>query len=438
MDGKTFAEQIFRAAVHSVLPEELIRNEVNLQGSTLYISGVPIPLDNLNAIYVIGAGKASANMAKEIETIIGEKITGGHIIVKYGHGCDLKFIDISEAGHPVPDNNGYVATQKIIGIASRAKEHDLVICLLSGGGSALLTDIPADATIDDIIIANDLLLKSGAHIKEINTIRKHLSKVKGGQLAKTVYPATLVSLILSDVIGDSPDTIASGPTAPDTTSFKDALAIIGKYDLESKFPEILVNHLEKGALGDYDETPKPGDVVFENTRNIIIGSNKIALEAASQKAIELGISPLTITSEMQGETTDIAGCLVAIAITFQTDANIKKPCCLLFGGETTIKVSGDGSGGRNQHLALYAASLLKGKNGITLLSAGTDGTDGPTAAAGAVVDTKTFGQALTHGMDIDNYLQNFDSFHFFENAGGHIITGPTMTNVMDMVVIIIE
>jgi hydroxypyruvate reductase/glycerate 2-kinase len=387
---------------------------------------------------VIGAGKASASMAKEVENILGNRITSGHIVVKYGHGCELKYIDVSEAGHPVPDENGYRATQKILEIADQAMANDLIICLISGGGSALLADFPEGSSINDLIVTNQLLLKSGADIKEINTIRKHLSKVKGGQLARVASPAKVISLILSDVIGDSPDTIASGPTVPDTTTFEDASVILVKFNLIEEMPEFFVKHLEKGTRGMIPETPKPVDLVFNNTENIIIGSNTIALEACRKKAIGLGLNSFIITSQLEGNTVEVAESLVKTAVTFQKDDSIKKPCCLLFGGETTIKVSGKGTGGRNQHLTLVAALLLKDKTGITLLSAGTDGNDGPASAAGAVVDTQTFEDASLKKIDIEKYLQNFDSFHFFEKAGGHIITGPTMTNVMDIIVVIIQ
>jgi glycerate 2-kinase len=438
MDSKIIAEQIFLAAIKSVLPDKMVSREVRLQERTLNISGMVMPLDAIHSIYVIGAGKASAIMATEIENILGNRITGGHVVVKYGHTSKLKRIQISEAGHPEPDNNGYLATQKILAIARLATDKDLIICLISGGGSALLTDFPEGENINDIIITNDLLLKCGADIRDINTVRKHLSKVKGGQLAQSAYPATLVTLILSDVIGDFPDTIASGPTVPDPTTFSDAIGVLRKYKLIKKIPPAILDYLKKGVEGVHPETPKIGDPVFENTYNVVIGSNKIALEAARKRAVELDLHAIIITSGLEGDTIKVADQLVATAIKFQNDPATKNPCCLLFGGETTLSVNGNGSGGRNQHMALYVATLLKDKEGITFLSAGTDGNDGPTSAAGAIVDTKTFKNASVQKLGIDRYLKEFDSFHFFEKAGGHVITGPTMTNVMDLIIIIIE
>jgi hydroxypyruvate reductase/glycerate 2-kinase len=316
--------------------------------------------------------------------------------------------------------------------------NDLIICLVSGGCSSLLSDFPEESSIADLVALNQLLLKSGADIKEINTVRKHLSKVKGGQLAKAAHPATVLSLVLSDVIGDPLDMIASGPTVADTTTFEDALSVLEKYKLVSGIPKSFLNYLENGREGIHPETPKPGDPVFNNVQNILIGSNKMALEACRQKAMAEGLDTFIITSELEGDTIEASNKIIDTALTFQNDHEIKKPCCLLFGGETTIKVSGNGTGGRNQHLALYAALLLKDKKEITLLSAGTDGSDGPTHAAGAVVDTETFKDASLKKLDIEKYLQNFDSFHFFQKGGGHIITGPTMTNVMDIIVVIIQ
>jgi glycerate 2-kinase len=438
MNAKLLAETIFREGVESVMPHKMIRCQVLVQDEILSIGGSQIDLKTLTNIYVIGAGKASANMAKEIENILGDRIKAGHVVVKYGHGCVLQYIEVSEAGHPVPDDNGYAATQKILDIANQATENDLVICLLSGGGSALLADFPEGSTIDDVITLNEILLKSGADIKEINAVRKHLSKVKGGQLAKSAYPARVISLILSDVIGDPLDAIASGPTVPDSTTFSDAMVVLEKYNLPEETPKFLVEYLKNGSEGCYAETPKIGDVVFNNTHNFIIGNNEMALEACRQKAIEEGLNPFIITSNLEGDTAEAAREIIDSALSFQNDKKIKKPCCLLFGGETTIKVCGTGTGGRNQHLALYASLFLRSEKGITLLSAGTDGNDGPTYAAGAVVDTDTYKEALQKGLDIENYLHDFDSFHFFEKAGGHIVTGPTMTNVMDIVIVIIE
>ncbi|MGN6800910.1 MAG: glycerate kinase type-2 family protein [Ginsengibacter sp.] len=438
MDAKIIAQQIFLAGVESVMPAQMTgRNIFKIKGK-IFLGNKELDVGKFEHVYVIGAGKASAKMALEIESVLGNKISSGHVVVKYGHGCKLQYIDVSEAGHPVPDANGYAATKKILEVAEQATENDLVICLISGGGSSLLTDLPGDSSMEELITLNELLLRSGADIQEINAVRKHLSKVKGGQLAQSAFPATVVTLILSDVIGDPLHSIASGPTVPDPTTFADAIAVLNKYDLHSKVSPILTAYLSMGINGLIAETPKPGDPVFTRTHNFIIGSNKIALEACKKKASDYGLNSFIITSQLDGDVAGAANEIIDKAIVYQNNSSVKKPCCLLFGGETTIKVTGNGVGGRNQHFALYVSILLKDQTGITLLSAGTDGNDGPTPAAGAVVDTNTYPDAIYKGLKVEEYLQNFDSYHFFEKAGGHIITGPTMTNVMDIIVVIIE
>lgn len=432
------AERIFLAGVDSVRPDKMIREQMKVENSALTIGDLKFLLEDIKNIFVIGAGKASAMMAREVEAILCNRITEGHIVVKYGHSCKLRYIKVSEAGHPIPDSNGFKATGEILNVAHKANVNDLVICLLSGGGSALLTDYPEGSTPEDLIIVNELLLRSGADIKETNTVRKHLSKVKGGQLAKAVYPAALVSLILSDVIGDLLDVIASGPTVPDTTTFKEAVAIIEKYHLKSMVPVGIINYLQEGKKGNKPETPKPDDPIFKDTHNLLIGTNQVALNAARAKAAETGLNAFVVNNELRGDSVDASEYIVGEALNYKNNHKVRKPVCLLFGGETTIKVKGNGTGGRNQHLALAAAMILRDKPGITILSAGTDGNDGPTDAAGAVVDSDTIPYALLKSVDPVEHLNKFDSYSFFRQAGGHIITGPTLTNVMDMVVVIVE
>lgn len=438
MNFRSSVEQIFMAGVESVLPDKMIRNQMSVNGSTLSIGHLSFSLDRIEKIYVIGAGKAGALMASEIEAILGGRITEGHVVVKYGSSAKLKYTNITEAGHPVPDTNGFKATEEISKIASKANEDDLVICLLSGGASSLLADYPEGSSPEEMIKVNHLLVRSGANIYEMNAVRKHLSKIKGGQLAKTVYPATLVSLILSDVIDDPLDVIASGPTVPDATTFNDALSILDKYQLTSSIPPAVMEYLREGARGKCPETPKAKEVFFNRAHNLLTGSNKTALQTSSDEALKLRFNPVIVNSRMQGDSVKVSETLVEIALKYQSDRTQKKPVCLLFGGETTLKVTGNGLGGRNQHLALNAALLLKDKPGITLLSAGTDGNDGPTNAAGAVVDADTIPFALSKNIDPIKHLREFDSYNFFKNAGGHIITGPTMTNVMDMIIVIVE
>jgi len=438
VNQRIIAEQIFRAGVERVLPDTLIAQQVVLNDNSLEIGDLKFSLEQLGNIYIIGAGKASAMMAAEAEKILGKLISSGHIVVKYGHSCKLNYIKVSEAGHPVPDSSGLKATKEILMLADKAGKDDLVICLLSGGGSALLTDFPEGTAPEDIVKLNKLLVNSGACIQEINAVRKHLSLVKGGQLARTVYPATLVSLILSDVPGDPLDVIASGPTTPDPTTFKQAISVLEKFDLLKSVAPGILEYLEEGEKGGRPETPKQGDPVFKMTHNFLIGNNRLALEAAKLKALEFNINAVIINDQLQGDVSSVAEYIVERSLSFKSDENEVKPVCLLFGGETTVKMSGKGKGGRNQHLALLCAFLLKDHPGITVLAAGTDGNDGPTDAAGAVVDSDTLREAGMNKINSEKYLTEFDSYHFFKKAGGHIITGPTMTNVMDIIVAIVE
>lgn len=438
MNSREKAEDIFRVAVNAVLPSVLVPSQVLIKDNFLHIGDYKFPLDLIDDMYVIGAGKASAMMALEVEKILGHRIRDGHVVVKYDHSCDMELIEVTEAGHPVPDQNSFRAAQTILKIASAAGSDDMVLCLLSGGGSSLLADYPQGSSHEDVIRLNSLLVNSGADINEINTVRKHISSIKGGQLARAVYPARLISLIISDVPGDLPEVIASGPTVPDTTTYKQALDVLLKYDLVKSAPPGIIKYLEEGRDGARPETPGPTDHIFRKVHNIIIGSNKIALEAARSRAEDLGMNAYVIDTSLQGDCETVASYIVDEAVQIQADPAHPKPVCLLFGGETTLHMKGTGEGGRNQHLALLVAERLKDKAGITFLAAGSDGTDGPTDAAGAVVDSATYPSALDREMNPDDYLENFDSYNFFRVAGGHIVTGPTMTNVMDVIVVIIE
>lgn len=438
MNTREKAVEIFNAGVRSVLPSVLIPEKIRIEGDNLVISDTVLNLKNFDNIYVLGAGKATALMAAEIEKILGSRITGGHIIVKYGHSCRLKHISVTEAGHPVPDLNGFKSTGKILEIASLAGEKDLVLCLISGGGSALLADHPDGASPADMMKLNDLLVNCGASISEINAVRKHLSKIKGGQLARVVFPSTLVSIIISDVPGDNLDVIASGPTAPDSTTFGQAVEVLKKYNIDSSVPGTLMNYLVEGKGGIHPETPDEGDIAFSKTTNILLGTNSTALEAARIKALEYNYNAVIIDNRLQGDTASVAGYLVETALSFRCDYTEVKPVCLLFGGETTLRMTGTGKGGRNQHLALLCSVLLKDHQGITVLSGGTDGNDGPTDSAGAVVDAFTIETALAKKMVPEEFIAAFDSYHFFKKAGGHILTGPTMTNVMDIIIVIVS
>ena len=438
MDKREKAIGIFLAGVECVKPDILIRRYVSIKHNVLQIEEIGFDLSALKNIYVVGAGKASALMAHAMESVLGSRISAGHIITKYEHSVPLKFINITEAGHPVPDENGIKGTEQIMSIVNKAGKDDLVICLISGGGSALLADVPEGCTLDDLKSVSNVLLKTGADITEMNCIRKHLSKVKGGQLAKAASPARVVSLILSDVIGDPLDVIASGPTAPDPTTFADAISIIRKYKIESQIPEKIYRVLQEGFDKKRQETLKESDEVILNTHNLIIGTNKLALKTAKEKAESFGYKSEIMTNKIDGDVNDVASYIVETAINVKKEETINKKICLLFAGEPTVKVKGKGLGGRNQHLALLTAGLIKDFPGITLLSGGTDGSDGPTDAAGAVVDSLTAENASNLHLDMEQYINNFDSYHFFKQEGGLIITGPTQTNVMDLMIVLID
>ena len=437
MDPRQTATEIFLAGLEGVKPENLIKQFVSIEQHNLQIENFQFDLSTIANIYIVGVGKASAAMAQTIESILGSRITEGHIITKYEHAAPLQFIGITEAGHPVPDENGIKGTEIIMSIAKKAEKNDLLICLISGGGSALLTDIPEGCSLDDLKKLNNILLKSGAAIFEMNCIRKHVSKVKGGLLAKTAYPSRVLSLILSDVIGDPLDVIASGPTVHDPSTYADAISIINKYNIKNEIPIQIYQLLEDGVNNKRQETLKESDEALELTSNLIIGTNKLALKIAKQKAALFGYETKIITDKLEGNIMDVAKYIMD-SIKNTKKENIHEKTCLLFAGETTIKVEGEGLGGRNQHLALLISKLLKDEPGITFLSAGTDGTDGPTDAAGAVVDSFTSQTASDLQLNMDQYINNCDSYRFFQEVGGLVKTGPTQTNVMDLMVVLIS
>jgi hydroxypyruvate reductase len=378
-------------------------------------------------------------MARGVEKVLGPWIEHGVVVVKYGHKVPLDKIRVMEAAHPVPDKKGLMGAGAILDLLAETGRKDLVICLLSGGGSALIDNFHSGITLADVQKATNMLLACGASISEVNTIRKHISTIKGGGLAARAWPSTVITLMLSDVIGDDPDVIASGPTVPDPTTFSDAIDILVRYGLVERFPKRIADHIRRGIEGEVPETPKRRNRFFRRTSNVIIGNNGMAVTAAAKESKRLGYRPMILTTRLAGEARDTAKTLAAVAKEIsQYDRPVKKPACLLAGGETTVTLKGRGKGGRNQELALAAALELRGFSDVALLSGGTDGTDGPTDMAGAVVDGKTWRRAAAKGLDPKAFLDNNDAYHFFETIGGHIRTGPTLTNVMDVVVALVR
>mgnify|MGYP001767110960 CR=1 FL=1 len=382
-------------------------------------------------------------MAKAVSDDAPGIITRGIIITKYGHIQDQKLssnIEIYEAGHPVPDEKGVEATRKAIEMLKVADAKTLILCLISGGGSALLVSPKDGLSLDDKQTVTNLLLKAGASISELNMLRKHISDIKGGRLAEYAYPAKVISFILSDVVGDSLDVIASGPTSPDSTTYAMALEVIDKYRLRRKLPAPVRDILCAGVEGRIDESPKEGSQALAGVENILVGSNRKAAVAAKEKAIELGYDTTILSTELQGEATDTGRWLATKAMEARAslqESNGKK-ICLISGGETTVTVRGTGKGGRNTELALAFALEIAGIEGITFLSAGTDGTDGPTDGAGAIVTGETIQNARSIGFDPLKYLKNNDSYTFFSRTGELLVTGPTGTNVMDIQIVLIS
>ena len=432
------ARAIFDAGLRAVDPVELVKRHVRRHGDVLEVAGRRYDLSKYRNLRIVGAGKASARMASAVEEIAGESLRGGIVIVKHGHSLPLSRIKITESGHPVPDEAGVSATREIIALLSKAAEDDLILGLFSGGGSALLACPAENLTLRDKQAMTELLLNCGAKIQEINAIRKHISKVKGGRLAQLAHPATVVSLILSDVVGDSIESIASGPTAPDGTTFSDCWRIIEAYGLTERVPAAVRALLEQGVNGNVAETPKAGDRIFAKVYNVIVGNNQTALLAAKQRAEELGYNTLILSSFVEGEAREAALFHAAIAKEILSTGNpVRRPACVISGGETTVTIRGDGVGGRNQEFALAAAMKIQGLEGVVMLSGGTDGTDGPTDAAGAIVDGATIEHGANQGLDASHHLKRNDSYHFLQAANALLDTGPTFTNVMDLRLILV-
>jgi glycerate 2-kinase len=433
------ARIIFAAGLEAANPAAAIRQWTRIHGDILCVGDRSYDLAKLNDIYVIGAGKATAKMARAVEELLGERIRGGLVIVKAGHAVPLQQVAIVEAGHPVPNEAGVKATETIIAFLQRSGEQDLVISLISGGASALLSCPTTGVSLQDKQKTTQALLNCGAKIQEINAIRKHISKVKGGRLAELAQPSTVVSLLLSDVIGDSIDHIGSGPTAPDSSTFSDCLSVIERYDVGAMIPRAVRKLLERGAAGEIAETPKPGNPIFQKVLNLIIGNNRLALSAARDKAQALGYQTMVLSSSIEGEARNVAIDHVAMAKDLASArSEVRKPACIISGGETTVTIQGKGSGGRNQEFALAAAIEIDGMDGIVVLSAGTDGTDGPTDAAGGIVDGTTLRRATKKGLDARTHLSANDSYPFLKSVGDLVMTGPTLTNVMDLRLVLVS
>lgn len=430
------ALSMIEAALAAVEPERLVGEALAFKDGNLTVAGRSYSLSAIGDIYVVGAGKAAVPMAAAVEDTLEERISAGTVVVKDGFGKGgTREIEVLEAAHPVPDERGSEAARKLLGLAGEAGEGDLVICLLSGGGSALLA-LPAEGlTLEDIRRATDVLVKSGAAIGEINAVRKHITGASGGRLAAAASPATVVTLIISDVIGDDLAAIASGPTFPDGTTYADALEIVKRYGLKKRMPAEVMAHLEAGAAGRIPETPRGrwSNPAFARCHWYVLGSNRTALDAAVAKADALGYRVVREEEPLEGEAREEARRLVDRAREAVAGRGPgAAPLCLLAGGETTVTVTGAGTGGRAQEFALAAAPEMEGLEGALLFAFGTDGTDGPTDAAGAFADGSTVERARTAGLDPAAHLAENNAYPFFKELGDLIMTGPTGTNVNDI------
>jgi len=436
--ARELALKSLEAAIKAVDPKAIIKSKIRLKGYVLQVNGYTFDLKKFKNIYVVGGGKASGSMAEALEEVLGDKITNGLVNIPKGSKHRTKIVRLHEASHPIPDESGVEGTRKMLDIAENAGENDLVICLISGGGSSLMPMPRGEITIADKRRITEDLLKCGATINEINTVRKHISEFKGGWLAKKAYPATILNLILSDVLGDPLDFIASGPTVPDSTTFSDAIKVLKKYGLWDKAPESIKKVLTDGEKGLIPETPKADDEAFKKVFNVVIGNNRAASMAACETLKSEGLNTLLLTSLLEGEARHVGTVLASLAHEVLASGNpIKKPAGMVAGGETTVTVTGKGKGGRNQEIALAASLKIRGLDGVVIASLSTDGVDGPTDAAGALVDGKTIARAEAFGLRAEEFLADNNSYSFFSQLGDLILTGPTGTNVNDVSVIIV-
>lgn len=441
LDRKTrkLAINALNAALKAVDPKTIIESKIKMKDNSLKIENLTFRLDDFKNVFVVGGGKASGYMAEALEEILGGRIKNGAVNVPYTRlPYKTQRVKLQHASHPIPDISGVKGTRQMLSLVGQAEENDLVICLLSGGGSSLMPQPCTGVSLRDKRIVTDALLKSGATINEINAVRKHISSFKGGWLAKMAYPATVVNLILSDVVGDPLDSIASGPTVPDPTTFNDAIAILKRYKLWNKVPSSVRTVLYNGKKGIIPETPKAGDTAFAKVHNIVVGNNMTATLAAYNSVKKAGLNALLLSSCLEGQARDVGTMFVSMAKEIVASENpVPKPAGIVAGGETTVTVVGKGKGGRNQEIALGATLKMGNMDGAVVASMSTDGVDGPTDAAGAMADGKTVLRSQELGLDPRRFLAENDSYSFFSRLGDLVVTGPTGTNVGDVSVIVV-
>ena len=425
--------EIGRAAIAAVDPATAVREIVSLIDGGIQVGRVHVPDADIRRVIVLGAGKASPRMAAALVEILGERVRGGLVVTKDGYASPAGQVEIVEAGHPVPDARGQAATRRLLDTAAEAGAGDLVFCVISGGGSALTPCPPQGISLLELQEVTDQLLRSGATINQMNAIRKHLSEFHGGLLAAAAAPARVIGLLVSDVVGNPVDVIASGPTAPDPTTYADALAALDAFDLRADAPVSIRERLELGARGGLPETPKPDEPLFERVTNLVIADNARAGLAAVAAAEAAGLHAQFLTSRVEGEAREIAKLIAGAAIDIARSGRpVQRPGCAIFGGETTVTVRGQGRGGRSQELAVAAAQALVGEPRTAVFALATDGTDGPTDACGGLIDWTTLERARAAGGDCARALADNDSYAYLRCCGDLVRFGPTGTNVNDL------
>ncbi len=429
---------IMETALNSVDPKNTVMEKLQVIEGNMMVDGFTKPLGDVRRVLIVGGGKAGGPMAEAVEEVLGDKIEGG--VVNVLRGTETRYrvnrVKLNPSSHPVPDDEGVEGVREMMSLTSKLSPEDLVLALISGGGSSLMT-LPADGvSLGDIQDVTRRVLSSGATINELNAVRKHVSAFKGGQLAANCYPATVVSLILSDVVGDPLDVIASGPTVPDPSTYETAHEVLVKYGVWGSVSPAVKKRIEQGVTGKVDETPKPSDPVFEKVHNVVVANNLKAAKSAANKAEKLGYSTEVVSTFVEGEARHVGTVYAGLARSLVVDdLPVPKPAALLLGGETTVTVTGSGRGGRNQELALSALMNIVGCDCI-VLALGSDGIDGPTDAAGALVDGGSLSRAQSKGLDPEKHLTENDSYSFFKKLGDAVFTGPTGTNVNDLTLIL--
>lgn len=435
-DRTAHTDALLSAALDAASPARAIRAALRRDGDRLCVRDRVYRLADLRRVLVVGFGKASAAMAAEVENLLGDRITGGVVITKYGHIAPLQRIAVIEAGHPLPDAAGRAGAQRMLELVGHPRRDDLILALISGGGSALLALPAGEVALADLQLVNDGLLRSGVAITEFNAVRKHLSAVKGGQLARRFAPAAVEAIVISDVVGNPPDVIASGPLAPDPTTFADAHRILSEAGLWQQLPSAVREHVLAGLDGSVPETPKPGAAAFGRVHLTIAADNAMAANAVVDRARTLGFKARLISTALEGEAREVGRDVVRRW--YSEAISGASPQCLVWGGETTVTVRGHGRGGRNQEAALAAAMALQevGAQAVRVVCFATDGGDGPTDAAGAVAEPDTVARARAAGLDPEAVLETNDTYTLFSRLGSHIQTGPTGTNVNDLVFVL--